>query len=74
MTEPVQIIDKDEAAKTIEPLAMLVFQQLASEMGTETMQALLPIDIDVIITLRSGERRLVTATMGSRVESFNAVS
>jgi hypothetical protein len=35
---------------------------------------MLPIDVSVTITLRSGERTLTTATMGSKVESFSAVS
>jgi hypothetical protein len=73
-TEPVVLLDKDMAAKTIEPLVTLVFEQLAENAGLETLQGLLPIDVSVTITLRSSERTLTTATMESRVEDFGAVS
>jgi hypothetical protein len=74
MTEPVVLLDKDLAAKTVEPLVTLVLEQLASDAGLDTLQGLLPIDVSVTITLRSGERTLTTATMGNRVEAFDAVS
>jgi hypothetical protein len=74
VTDPVVLLDKDLAVKTIEPLVTLVLEQLASDAGVETLQGLLPIDVSVTITLRSGERTLTTATMGSKVESFSAVS
>jgi hypothetical protein len=74
LTEAVVLLDKDLAAKTIEPLVTLVLEQLASDAGLETLQGLLPIDVSVTITLRSGEQTLTTATMGSTVENFGAVS
>jgi hypothetical protein len=74
LTEAVVLLDKDLAAKTIEPIVTLVIEQLASDAGLETLQGLLPIDVSVTITLRSGEQTLTTATMGSRVENFGAAS
>jgi hypothetical protein len=56
MTECVALLDKDLAAKTIEPLVTLIFDQLASDAGLDALQGLLPIDVSVTITLRSGER------------------
>jgi hypothetical protein len=67
-------MDKDTAAKTIEPIVALIFDQFASEVGLEALQGLLPIDVSVTFTLRSGERMLATATMGSKIEDSNCVS
>jgi hypothetical protein len=74
VTEPVVLADKDLAAKIIEPLVALIFDQLASEVGLDVLQGQLPIDVSVKIALRSGERTLTTATMESRVEVLDSVS
>jgi hypothetical protein len=74
VTQPVALLDKDLAAKTIEPLVTLILNQLASDMGLETLQGLLPIDVNVMIALQSGERTLTTATMASKVEGLDCVS
>jgi hypothetical protein len=73
-TEPVVLMEKELAAKTVEPLVTRIFDQLASDEGLEAIQALLPIDVGVTIVLRSGDRLLAAATFGSRVEDLQAVS
>jgi hypothetical protein len=70
----VELMDKDLAAKTIEPIVTLVLDQLVSKMGLDAIQGLLPIDVSVVITLRSGERKITTATMESRIDDLNPVS
>jgi hypothetical protein len=72
MTDPVALLDKDLAAKTIEPLVTLIFDQLASDAGLETLQSLLPIDVIVTSTLQSCERTLATATMRKQDGSSTA--
>jgi hypothetical protein len=67
-------MEKELAAKTVEPLVTRIFDQLASDEGLEAIQALLPIDVGVTIVLRSGDRLLAAATFGSRVEDLQAVS
>jgi hypothetical protein len=74
MREPIAIVEKDLAAKTIEPLVTRIFDQLVEDVGLDEVQSMLPIDVSVTFTLRSGDRTIVSATMGSRVESLNAVS
>lgn len=45
--EPVVLMDKDLAAKAIEPLVALIFDQLVEDAGLETLQGLLPIYVNV---------------------------
>jgi len=74
MSEPAVLLDKDLAAKTIEPLVARLFDQLASEAGLDVLQGQLPITVSVKITLRSGHRTLTTATMENKVEALGSVS
>jgi hypothetical protein len=74
MTEPVALLDKDLAAKTIEPLVARIFEQLEADLGFHALQRLLPIDVGVTITLRSGEQIITAASMTSQVAQLDVVS
>ena len=74
IAEPLELMDQDLAASTLEPLVTCIFDQLAAEMGLQQLRRWLPIDVAVTITLRSGERTLATAVMGTRVETLEHVS
>jgi hypothetical protein len=74
MSGPVELMDKDTAAATIEPLVALVFQQLAQEMGKTWLQSQVPIDVTVAITLQAGDKTIATAEMTSQVSDFETVN
>ena len=72
--EPLELIDQELAATTLEPLVSRIFDQLAAEMGLQRLRRWLPIDVGVTVTLRSGAQTLATAVMDTRVETLEDVS
>lgn len=73
MADAVALMDKDLAAKTLEPVITLMFDQLASDVYPEVLEAMLPIDVEVAFTLHSGERKIAHATFASQITELKAV-
>ena len=60
--------DEELMATTIEPLLEEIFARWEEAEGAEAIAGLSPIDVEVTITLRSGERTLSTSRIETRVD------
>ena len=60
--------DQELMATTLEPLLEEIFACWEKAEGAEVIAGLSPIDVEVTITLRSGERTLSTSRIETRVD------
>ncbi len=73
--EPAELMDKDAAAKTFEPIVTAMINQLVDQLGIEAVRAMLPVKVVGIVNLYDAAGKPITnAKAESRIEVLDGVN
>ena len=73
--EPTILMDKDAAAKTFEPIATAMINQLVAEIGIGAVRAMLPVNVVGIVNLYdAGGNPIAQAETESRIAALEGVN